>query len=72
MIEKREAMERRNQIDELLDMREDIIKMVNLLNEMEGFFAVIIKFGKLLKWTLGLLAAGFATWAAWAGFKLHE
>lgn len=53
-------------------MREDIKKMVSLLNEMEGFFGIIIKFGKILKWTLGLLGASFATWAAWKGMRISD
>lgn len=72
MIEKRENLERRQHIDELIEMREDIKKMVSLLNEMEGFFGIIIKFGKILKWTLGLLGASFATWAAWKGMRISD
>lgn len=72
MIEKRENLDRREQIDELLEMRDDIKKMVALLNEMEGFFAIIVKFGKFLKWTLGIVGACFATWAAWKGLRIHD
>jgi len=66
-MEKRKDDDRRLQIDELLDMKEDIRKLVSLLNEMEGFFSVIVKFARVLKWTLGLLAACFGTYAAYRG-----
>jgi len=72
MIEKRQNLERRQHIDELIEMREDIKKMVALLNEMEGFFGIIIRFGKILKWTLGIVAAVFATWAGYKGIRISE
>ena len=70
MVEKRQNAERREQIDELLEMKEDIKKLVSLLNEMEGFFGVIVKVGRIFKWTLGLATACFAAYAAWLGIYL--
>lgn len=72
MIEKRENLDRREKIDELLNMKDDIKKLVDLLNEMEGFFAIIVKFGKFLKWTLGIVGVGITTFAAWKGLRLHD
>lgn len=67
MTDKRKDDDRREKVDELITMHDDIKKLVALLNDIESFLRIVATFGRVLKWTLGLVAACFGTYAAYKG-----
>lgn len=69
MTEERHDLERREAIDDLLDMSHDIKRLVELLKDIEGFLKIIATIGKVLKWTAGLLAACLGVYAAYKGIN---
>lgn len=67
MTDKRKDDGRREKVDELIVMHEDIKKLVSLLNDIESFLRIVATFGRVLKWIAGILAACFGAYVAYKG-----
>lgn len=68
-MDKRTDAERRQAIDDLLNMKEDIHRLVGLLKDIESFLRVVATVGHGVKWLAGICAATFGAYLAWKGIS---
>ncbi len=67
MSDKRLDAVRREKIDRLIAMEDDLVQLVQTLRDLEGAFRTIKTIGNSLKWLASIILAIGALWAAWTG-----
>lgn len=67
MNDKRSDTERRDKIDRLIAMEDDLVQLVQLLKDLEGAFKTIKIVGNSVKWLASIIIVIGAAWAAWTG-----
>lgn len=71
MTDNRQDLDRREKIDRLLAMEDDLRQTVQLLKDVKGALHILKVVGNSLKWLASLIITAGATWAAWKAFINH-
>lgn len=71
MTDSRQDLDRREKIDRLLAMEDDLKQAVQLLKDVRTALHVFKVVGNSFKWLASLVITAGATWAAWKAFINH-
>ena len=68
MTDNRQDLDRREKIDRLLAMEDDLKQAVQLLKDVKGALHILRVVGNSFKWLAGLIIAASAAMASWKHF----